>query len=79
MAGVRCAACHNSPHSEYPARNSFGKNWDNTQHMQYAGSPMPVGSEFGCEVCHKQMMEHPIHHPNMVRDFRNAELLSKLE
>jgi len=79
MAGVRCAACHNSPHSEYPARNVFGKNWDNTQPMQYANSPLPIGSEFSCEVCHKQMMEYPVHHPNMVRDFRNADLVSQLE
>jgi hypothetical protein len=76
-AGVRCIACHNSAHSEYPARNAFGKNWDNTQPMQYMGTQLPIGSEYNCEVCHKQMMEFSVHHPNMIRDFRNTDLLNK--
>ncbi|HPJ78191.1 MAG TPA: hypothetical protein PK489_05285, partial [Prolixibacteraceae bacterium] len=72
-AGLRCSACHNSPHSEYPAYNAFGKNWDNTQPMQYARSPLPIGAEFSCTVCHKKEMNHSVHHPNMVRPFRNKQ------
>ncbi len=77
MAGVRCEACHNSTHSEYPTVNAFGKNRDNTQTMQYSGSPLPIGAENQCEICHKKKMEYSIHHPNMVRDFRNLNLVSK--
>ncbi|MBN1338512.1 MAG: c-type cytochrome [Bacteroidales bacterium] len=73
-AGIRCAACHNSTHSEYPARNAFGRNLDNAQPMQYNGTPLPIGSEFSCEVCHKQKMEESVHHPNMERMFRNIRL-----
>lgn len=73
-AGIRCEACHNSTHSIYPARNAFGKNRDNTQPMQYSGMPLPIGSEFSCEVCHKQKMEESVHHPNMERMFRNIDL-----
>ncbi len=76
-AGVRCEACHNSAHSEYPAINAFGKNWDNTQPMQYSGSPLPIGSNINCEVCHLKKMEFPVHHPNMVREFRNVALINK--
>ena len=78
-AGVRCEACHNSTHSEYPARNDFGKNWDNSQPMQYANMPLPIGSDFSCEVCHKKKMEMAIHHPNMERDFRNIDIVNKME
>ncbi|HRV89429.1 MAG TPA: cytochrome c [Prolixibacteraceae bacterium] len=72
-AGLRCSACHNSPHSEYPAYNAFGKHRDNTQPMQYARSPLPIGAEFSCTVCHKKEMNHSVHHPNMVRPFRNKQ------
>jgi len=44
--------------------------------MQYGDSPLPIGSEYSCDVCHKQI-EYPIHHPNMVRDFRNTEVVQK--
>jgi hypothetical protein len=74
---IRCIACHNSTHSEYPARNAFGWNWDNTQPMQYSRKPLPIGSEFSCEVCHKQEMEESIHHWNMGRMFRNIDLPEK--
>lgn len=72
-AGVRCSACHNSPHSEYPAFNEFGKHRDNTQPMQYANTSLPIGADFSCKVCHKKEMNHSVHHPNMVRPFRNRE------
>jgi cytochrome bd-type quinol oxidase subunit 1 len=73
--GLRCEACHNSTHSLYPARNAFGKNWDNTQPMQYGKMPLPIGSELSCEVCHKQDMEFPVHHENMMRPFKATQLL----
>jgi hypothetical protein len=75
--GLRCEACHNSTHSLYPARNAFGKNWDNTQPMQYSNIPLPIGSEESCEVCHKQKMEAPVHHPNMLKAFRNNHLIQQ--
>ena len=74
---IRCIACHNSPHAEYPARNAFGKHRDNTQPMQYGGKPFTIGSNFSCMVCHKQKMEFSIHHPNMERMFRNTEIAKK--
>lgn len=68
--GVRCSACHSSPHAEYPARNAYGENRDNLQPMQYSGKPFPIGTDFSCEVCHTQKMTDPIHHENMLRPFR---------
>jgi len=76
-SGMRCIACHNSTHSVYPASNVFGKNWDNTQPMQYMGTPVPMGGDYNCEVCHTHMMEFSVHHPNMVREFRNTDLIEK--
>lgn len=72
---VRCAACHSSPHAEYPAKNPYGVNRDNLQPMQYSGQPLPIGSNISCEVCHIQKMEDPIHHENMMRPFRNAAVI----
>jgi hypothetical protein len=71
-AGVRCEACHGATHAEYPASNAFGVNRDNIQPLQYQGEPYPIGSNFSCEVCHMQEMEFPVHHENMMRNFRNT-------
>ncbi|MBI9070943.1 MAG: hypothetical protein JEY94_05060 [Melioribacteraceae bacterium] len=76
-AGIRCVLCHNAPHAEFPARNIWGVNRDNIQPVQYQGNPLPIGSEQSCYVCHKKSMEDPIHHENMMRKFRNAELVKK--
>ena len=76
IAGMRCEACHNSTHSVYPAKNPYGKNRDNTQPLQYEGMPLPIGSDKTCAVCHKQSMPYSGHHPNMVRNFRNTQLLT---
>lgn len=73
--GVRCAACHGSTHAIYPAQNSYGRNRDNIQPMQYAGLPYPIGSNFTCAVCHTIKMEDSIHHENMEHPFRNAHLV----
>ena len=72
-AGIKCAACHGSPHAMYPARNDYGDNRDNIQPMQYNGNSYPIGANKNCELCHKQKMEDPIHHENMLRMFRNAD------
>jgi hypothetical protein len=74
-AGIRCEACHNSTHAEYPAKNEFGKNWDSSQPMQYGKMPLPIGSEFSCEICHKEKMKDSIHHENMERKFRNIDIV----
>jgi hypothetical protein len=75
--GMRCIACHNSTHSEYPATNPYGKNRDNTQPLQYTGTNLPIGAESSCRACHAKDMEASGHHPNMVRAFRNASLIEK--
>ncbi|MEJ2634210.1 MAG: cytochrome C [Calditrichia bacterium] len=76
-AGIRCAACHNSTHAEYPSENPFGRDRDNIQPLQYSGAPYPIGSNISCEVCHMQKMENPIHHPNFYREFRNKRTEQK--
>ncbi len=68
---IFCAACHNSPHAVYRATNPYGENRDVTQPLQYQGSPLPIGSNFNCKVCHTIDMEDEMHHPNMLREFRN--------
>ncbi len=70
-----CTSCHSSPHAVYPAFNDFGKNRDNIQPIQYQGNPLPIGAEMKCEVCHKVKMQGNAHHSNMLRTFRNKELL----
>lgn len=72
---IPCLACHSSPHAVYPASNEYGKNRDNIQPMQYQGLPIPIGSEFKCEVCHTVKMQGNHHHANMLRPFRNRQAL----
>jgi predicted metal-binding protein len=74
QTGMRCIACHNSTHSEYPATNPYGTDRDNTQPLQYMGIPLPVGSESTCSACHTREMPLSGHHPNMVRPFRNRSI-----
>ncbi len=68
---IFCAACHSSPHALYPAQNDYGENLDNIQPMQYQGNSLPIGSNMNCAVCHTMEMEDEMHHPNMLREFRN--------
>jgi hypothetical protein len=68
---IRCEACHGAPHAIYPAVNGISINRDNIQPMQYSKMPYAIGSNFSCEVCHKQKMEDSVHHWNMERMVRN--------
>jgi len=68
---LRCAACHNSPHSIYPAENPYNSNRDALQPLQYQNQPYPIGSNFNCKVCHTIDMDEEMHHGNMLREFRN--------
>lgn len=68
---IRCAACHGSPHAVYPAANDYGEQVHNLQPLQYQGNTLPIGSNSNCAVCHTIDMEYEMHHPNMLREFRN--------
>ena len=68
---LRCAACHGSPHAIYPAENPYNGNRDVLQPLQYQGEPYPIGSNSNCKVCHTIDMDEEMHHPNMLREFRN--------
>ena len=76
-AGIQCEACHGSTHAIYPARNIYGKDRDNLQPLQYQGNTLPIGSQENCRVCHTVEMEYEMHHANILREFRNVELLEK--
>ena len=69
--GIRCEACHGSPHALYPANNDYNKHRDNIQPLQYSGNPLPIGSNRSCQVCHMRRKSDPVHHENMMRAFRN--------
>jgi len=68
---LRCAACHGSPHAIYPALNPYNFQLDLLQPLQYQGGPLPIGSNRNCKVCHTVDMDEEMHHPNMLREFRN--------
>jgi hypothetical protein len=73
---VRCAACHGSTHAVYPSFNSFGKDRDNMQPLQYGKTRAPIGTNMDCTICHTAMMpDMDHHHPNMAHEFRNAAFL----
>ena len=74
-AGVRCIACHNSTHAVYPAFNALEENRDNSQPMQYQGNQLSIGAERNCAVCHKTTPSVELHHPNILRPFRNRVLI----
>ncbi len=71
-AGILCAACHGSPHALYPAGNPYRADQDVIAPRQYQRTPYPLGSNRNCKVCHTIDMEDEIHHPNMLREFRNT-------
>jgi hypothetical protein len=73
-AGIRCLACHGSTHALYPARNPYGKDRDNLQPLQYQKTPYPIGANKDCKVCHTIDMEEEMHHPNILRMFRNTRI-----
>lgn len=70
--GLPCAACHNSPHAVYPARNPYVLDRDNTGPMQHQGNPYPIGANKNCRVCHTVDMADEMHHPNSLRMMRNV-------
>ncbi len=71
--GLRCQACHGSPHALYPATNPVEQHRDNLQPLRLTGMPFPVGSEGSCTACHTTEWPMSPHHPNMMRDFRGPE------
>jgi mono/diheme cytochrome c family protein len=75
-AGIRCTACHGVPHVIYPSNNIIDPQRDNSQPMQYQLTPIPVGGNNHCNVCHMDtIMEDNYHHDNMMNDFRNVHLI----
>jgi mono/diheme cytochrome c family protein len=73
--GLRCPACHGSPHAMYPATNPLGNARDNIQPLQYSGLRAPIGTNRQCDICHRKPVQNSPHHPNMDRMFRNTQLL----
>jgi mono/diheme cytochrome c family protein len=73
--GLMCESCHGATHANYPATNIYGKNRDNIPPMQYQGNNLPIGAEMNCRLCHTVDMHFSLHHPNMLREFRNRSLL----
>jgi hypothetical protein len=66
-----CAACHASAHALHPAVNPYGSHLDALQPLQYQTNRLPLGANRNCALCHTVAMEDEMHHPNMLRDFRN--------
>lgn len=66
-----CAACHSSAHAVHPAVNPYGSHLDALQPLQYQTNRLPLGANRNCALCHTVAMEDEMHHPNMLRDFRN--------
>lgn len=65
--GVKCAACHGSPHAVYPAANVYDAERDNIQPIQYQGLAGTLGTLGRCWVCHTQKMTVNGHHRNMIK------------
>ncbi|MGM0642686.1 MAG: cytochrome ubiquinol oxidase subunit I [Thermodesulfobacteriota bacterium] len=72
---VMCQACHGTTHAVYPAENMYGENRDNIPAMQYQKTPLPLGTNRNCSVCHTMDMDFEIHHENMTTPFRNDWIL----
>ena len=66
-AGIRCIACHGSPHALYPAQNAFDPNRDNIQALQYQEKAGPIGGNQECRACHMIDMTDNYHHNNMAQ------------
>lgn len=70
--GLRCPACHGSPHSIFPQEPPQGELAGNLAPRQYQGNNLPLAANKGCAlVCHTVDMEMDFHHPNSYRMFRN--------
>lgn len=70
--GIRCEACHNSPHAEYPAVNPYSARRDSLQPLQYGKAPYPIAANRGCAVCHRENKTESMHHDNMLRMMRRT-------
>jgi len=55
--GVKCIACHGSPHAITPSLNER----DNRQSVALQGAAGPIG-KFSCLVCHTQKPSDPFNH-----------------
>lgn len=64
--GVRCIACHGSTHAVYGAQNTYEKQRDNLQPLQYQNMAGSVGTHNNCSVCHTVPMNANGHHRNIV-------------
>ena len=64
--GIMCAACHNSPHSIYPAFNIYNEHLDNYQPLMYQGIAGTIGTEANCYVCHLTVPTYSGHHLHML-------------
>ncbi|MFH1469823.1 MAG: multiheme c-type cytochrome, partial [Pseudomonadota bacterium] len=71
--GLRCEACHGSPHALVPATNPVERYRDVIQPLRATGLPFPVGSEQRCTACHETVWPMSTHHEHMVRPFRGFE------
>jgi hypothetical protein len=74
---IHCAACHGSPHAEYPASNPYEKERDNFGPRQYQGNPYPLGANRNCKVCHTIDMDTDLHHPNSLGMMRKHQGIAR--
>ncbi|MFP4658421.1 MAG: c-type cytochrome, partial [Desulfonatronovibrionaceae bacterium] len=75
--GLMCESCHGSTHANYPADNMYGQDRDNIPPLQYQDNNLPIGADKNCRVCHSMDMDFSAHHPNMLQEFRNRQLIRK--
>ena len=62
---LACAACHNSPHATYPTVNTYGKDRDNLQPLQYQGLTDSIGRNGNCNLCHLVPPQGRPHHKGL--------------
>lgn len=72
---LMCEACHGATHANYPATNIYDQDRDNIPLRQYQGNNRPIGADNDCALCHTMEMEDSVHHPNMLHEFRNRQLM----
>ena len=63
---LMCETCHNSPHANYPAINSYGRDRDNIQPLQYQKNMKTIGAN-NCRLCHTIDMDSEAHHENSLK------------
>jgi cytochrome bd-type quinol oxidase subunit 1 len=66
--GVRCLACHGSPHALYPQSMEPGEKAGNLAPRQYQKNNYPMGADKKCSLtCHTEDPGADFHHPNSYR------------